>query len=114
MARDDYLEHLASVPLFSQCSKAQLREIARVADELTVKAGTVLARQGDVGRELFVIVNGTASVTRDGQPVATIGQGGFVGELAVIAHVPEKRDRNCRVRPRPAGVDAQRPEPVAR
>ena len=88
MARDEYLQHLAAVPLFSKCSNAQLKEIGRVADELTVKAGTVLTRQGDVGRELFVIVNGTASVTRDGQPIATIGKGGFVGELAVIAHVP--------------------------
>jgi CRP/FNR family transcriptional regulator, cyclic AMP receptor protein len=88
MARDEYLEHLAAVPLFSKCSNAQLKEIGRVADELTVKAGTVLTHQGDVGRELFVIVNGTASVSRDGQPIATISKGGFVGELAVIAHVP--------------------------
>jgi CRP/FNR family transcriptional regulator, cyclic AMP receptor protein len=88
MARDEYLEHLAAVPLFSKCSNSQLKEIGRVADELTVKAGTVLTRQGEVGRELFVIVNGTASVTRDGQPIATISKGGFVGELAVIAHVP--------------------------
>ena len=49
MARDEYLEHLAAVPLFSRCSKSQLQEIGRVADELTVKAGTVLARQGDIG-----------------------------------------------------------------
>jgi CRP/FNR family transcriptional regulator, cyclic AMP receptor protein len=88
MARDEYLEHLAAVPLFSRCSKGQLQEIGRVADELTVKAGTVLARQGDIGRELFVIVDGTASVSRDGELVATIGKGGFVGELAVIARVP--------------------------
>ncbi len=88
MARDEYLDHLAAVPLFAHCTKAQLQEIGRVADELRVSPGTILARQGDVGSELFVIIDGTAAVTRDGQPVATVGRGGFVGELAVLARVP--------------------------
>jgi CRP/FNR family transcriptional regulator, cyclic AMP receptor protein len=85
MARADYLQHLASVPIFAQCNKQQLQEIGKVADELTVPAGTVLTRQGEAALELFVIIDGTASVTRDGQPVATVGRDGFVGELGVIA-----------------------------
>jgi CRP/FNR family cyclic AMP-dependent transcriptional regulator len=88
VAREEYLEHLAAVPLFSHCSTAQLREIARVADEITVRPGTVLTRQGDVGVELFVIIEGTATVSRDGEQVATVGRGGVVGELAVLAHTP--------------------------
>ncbi len=88
MARDEYLQHLAAVPLFSHCSKQQLQEIGRVADELRVPAGKVLTRQGDVAFELFVLINGTATVTRDGQDIATVGPGGFVGELAVIARTP--------------------------
>ncbi len=88
MARDTYLQHLAAVPIFAGCSRRELQEIARVADELTVPEGTVLARQGAVGSELFVIVEGTAKVTRDNEPVATVGPGGFVGELAVLARVP--------------------------
>ena len=87
MARDEYLDHLKTVPLFSRCDKAQLREIGKVADELTVKAGTVLMREGQIGRELFLIIEGTADVARDSQVVATIGPGDFVGELSVIAHV---------------------------
>jgi CRP/FNR family transcriptional regulator, cyclic AMP receptor protein len=88
MARDEYLQNLAAVPLFSRCSTAQLREIARVADELTVGPTTVLTRQGDIGVELFVIISGEATVTRDGQTIATIGAGDFVGELAVITRQP--------------------------
>jgi CRP/FNR family transcriptional regulator, cyclic AMP receptor protein len=88
MARDEYLGHLAAVPLFSHCSKAELKEVGKVADEVTVPAGTVLARQGAVAFELFVIVSGTATVTRDGRKIATVGPGGFVGELAVIARTP--------------------------
>ncbi len=88
MARDEYLEHLAAVPLFARCTKAQLQEIGRVADELNLPAGSVLTRQGDVGSQLFVIVGGTASVTRDDQLVATVGKGDFVGELAVLGRIP--------------------------
>jgi CRP/FNR family cyclic AMP-dependent transcriptional regulator len=88
VARDEYLDHLAAVPLFSKCDKGQLREIGRVADELTVHAGTTLTKQGDIGLELFLIIEGTAEVVRNGAPVATLGRGDFVGELAVIAQVP--------------------------
>lgn len=88
MARDSYLEHIAAVPIFSHCTRRQLQEIARVADELTVAEGAVLARQGAVGSELFVIIEGTVKVTRDDQLVATVGPGGVVGELAVLARAP--------------------------
>jgi CRP/FNR family transcriptional regulator, cyclic AMP receptor protein len=88
MARDVSLHHLASVPLFSDCTKRQLQEIGRVATEVNLPAGKVLARQGEVGRELFILLDGTASVTRDGQRVATRTAGDVVGELAVISHRP--------------------------
>ena len=88
MAREEYLQHLASVPLFSKCTKTQLEEIGEVATELILPAGKVLARQGDVGFEMFILLDGTASVTRDGQRVATLTAGDVVGELAVISGHP--------------------------
>jgi CRP-like cAMP-binding protein len=88
VARDSYLEHIAAVPIFAGCTRRQLQEIGRVADELTVAEGTVLARQGAVGSELFIIIDGTAAVTRDDQLVAKVGPGAFLGELAVLARVP--------------------------
>jgi CRP-like cAMP-binding protein len=88
MARDEYLQQLASVPLFSKCTKKQLQEIGRVATELDLPAGKVLARQGEFGFEMFILLEGTASVTRDGRRVATLGAGDVVGELAVISGCP--------------------------
>ena len=85
MALDEYLQCLASVPVFSKCTKKQLQEISKVATELLLPAGRVLARQGEVGVEVFILLDGTASVTRDGQPVATLTGGDFVGELAVLS-----------------------------
>jgi CRP/FNR family cyclic AMP-dependent transcriptional regulator len=88
MARDALLQHLASVPLFSNCTKRQLQEIGMVATQMKLPAGKVLARQGEAGLELFILLDGTASVTRDGQRVATRTAGDVVGELAVLSHRP--------------------------
>jgi CRP/FNR family transcriptional regulator, cyclic AMP receptor protein len=88
MALDEYLQCLASVPVFSKCTKKQLQEIGGVATELVLPAGRILARQGEVGLEVFMILDGTASVTRDGRHVATLTAGDFVGELAVLSSHP--------------------------
>ena len=83
-----YLDHLASVPLFSACSKRELQKIAKASDELTIPAGKVLVEQGDTGRECFVLVSGTASVKRGTRKVATLGPGDCVGELSLLDHGP--------------------------
>jgi CRP/FNR family transcriptional regulator, cyclic AMP receptor protein len=88
MARDEFLQHLASVPLFSNCTKRQLQEIGTVATQVILPAGKVLVRQGEPGLDLFILVEGTASVTRDGRRVATRAAGDVVGELAVMSHHP--------------------------
>jgi CRP/FNR family cyclic AMP-dependent transcriptional regulator len=88
MALDEHLQCLASVPVFSKCTKKQLQEIGEVATELILPAGKVLARQGDIGFEVFMLLDGTASVTRDGQHVATLTAGDVVGELAVLSGHP--------------------------
>ena len=88
MPRDEFLRHLASVPLFSNCTKRQLQEIGRVGTPMHLPAGKVLAREGGAGLELFILLDGTASVTRDGRRVATRTACDIVGELAVISHHP--------------------------
>ncbi len=88
MARDEYLQCLASVPVFSKCTKKQLQEIGEVATELLLPGGKVLTREGEVGFEVFMLLDGTASVTRSGAHVATLTAGDFVGELAVLSGHP--------------------------
>ncbi len=88
MIRDGYLRHLGSVPLFSNCTKGELQEIGKVADELILPVGKVLATQGKVGFEMFILLAGTAAVNRDGQRVATVTAGDVVGELAVLSGRP--------------------------
>ena len=79
---------LATVPLFSGCSKKELKTIATLADEIDLRKGKVLTRQGAPGREFFVLLEGTVEVVRDGKRVATLGEGDFFGELALISNIP--------------------------
>jgi len=88
MARDEYLKHLASIPLFSECTKKELQEIGKLATEIEIPAGREFIKAGDYAQEMSVIVKGTAVVTRGGQKVATLGPGDVVGELALLQHRP--------------------------
>jgi CRP/FNR family cyclic AMP-dependent transcriptional regulator len=89
MARKkDYLEHLTRVPMFSACSKKDLEQIGRQADEVTFEAGQHLMTEGEVGREFFVIMDGAAELSRSGRRLGTIGAGDFVGELALLDRAP--------------------------
>jgi hypothetical protein len=84
MTRDGTLQALRSVKLFSQCSKRELRTIARLCVGATRGEGSVLTTEGSVGRECFVIVDGEAAVQIDGRIVAAVGPGDCVGELALL------------------------------
>jgi CRP/FNR family transcriptional regulator, cyclic AMP receptor protein len=88
MARNKHLDHLAAVPLFAACSRKELQHVAKASDEIKLAEGAVLCQQGDVGREAFVIIEGTAAVKRGGRKVATLGPGTCVGELALLDHGP--------------------------
>lgn len=88
MARDTWLDHLAQVPLFAECDKRQLQQVAAATIELSVEPGKVLVREGDAGHECFIIVSGTATVTSDGKTIANIGPGAVVGELAPLSGLP--------------------------
>jgi CRP/FNR family transcriptional regulator, cyclic AMP receptor protein len=88
MARDTYLDHLASVPLFSACSRKDLQKIAKASDEVSLDGGRVIVEEGTTGHEAYVIVSGEAVVEKNGQEVATLGDGDHFGELALLDQGP--------------------------
>ncbi len=79
---------LARVPLFAGLSKKELAQVGSIADELDFQAGKTLIREGEPGREFFVLLEGRAEVTRDGETIATHGAGGFFGEIALLHELP--------------------------
>jgi len=82
------VEMLQRVPLFAHCSKKELAEVAALADELQLEEGRELTREGKLGREFFVIVEGEVVVRRKGKKVATSGAGDFIGEMSLVTGRP--------------------------
>jgi len=75
---------LKSIPLFAPLSRKELALVAQHADEVDVPAGEVLAREGEVAHEFFVIKSGTATVTQGGEAVNHLGPGDFFGEIGLL------------------------------
>ena len=87
-SRNAKVELLRDVSLFSACSNRELARIASLADEIEVPEGRVLIRQGEPGREFFVIVEGKAKVSARGRRAKTLGPGAGVGELSLLDQGP--------------------------
>jgi CRP/FNR family transcriptional regulator, cyclic AMP receptor protein len=81
---DAKIDLLRKLPLFSELSRAELRTVAALADELEVPAGTALTVEGETGREFFVLVEGVATVDVDGVTVRTLVAGDFLGEISLL------------------------------
>ncbi len=89
------LKHLRYSPLFSSCSSKDLEKIAKAGDRITFEKGEVLTKQGDPGKEAFIILSGKATVKRSGKKVATISTGSVVGELSLLDHGPRTATVTC-------------------
>jgi len=85
---DRRVELIRGLPLFELCSKRDLRRIAALADERELDAGTELIREGEPGREFYVVVEGEIDVRRGTRRVAQLGAGSFVGEIALLSRSP--------------------------
>ncbi len=76
---------LQGIPLFESLPRDQRRVVAQHADEIDVDEGTDLVRQGEFAYEFFVIESGGAEVLRDGEHIADLGPGDFLGEMGIVS-----------------------------
>ena len=88
MARDSKIDQLSQVRLFSAFNKKELGLIARASDEVSVPAGKELVKEGSPGHEFFLILEGECSVRREGRHIATLKDGDYFGELALLDRAP--------------------------
>ncbi len=86
--RDSKVDAIAHVPLFSRCSRGELKKIAQIADEVDLPAGKTLMTEGARGREFFVLIEGTADVRSNTRLLPSLGPGDFFGEIALITEHP--------------------------
>ena len=88
LGKNAKIDLLKRVPLFSGCSKSELGALALTADELDLRNGYVLTREGQPGREFFVLVEGTVEVTQKGKRIGELGAGDWLGEIALLTKGP--------------------------
>ena len=88
-ADDGQVRVLSELGLFEGCSPDQLGSLASFVSITEDAVGDTLCRQGMVGREFFVVVDGEAVVMIDGIEVGTMGPGCGFAEIALLA--PEGR-----------------------
>jgi CRP-like cAMP-binding protein len=88
LTKNEKVALLERVPLFAACTRAELVEVAILADEREAPAGERLTEEGRRGREFFVLVEGTVAVRRGGGLLAELGAGDWFGEIAILTHRP--------------------------
>ena len=86
--KDKRLDKLSDVTMFRALSRKELETLGRSADTVDVAAGSTLVKEGEVGREFFVVLSGEVSVVAGGKEVAVLGEGEWFGELAIIDPAP--------------------------
>jgi CRP/FNR family cyclic AMP-dependent transcriptional regulator len=82
------VELLSGVSLFSACNRGELSRLAALLEEIDVPKGKVLTREGEPGWEFFVVAEGRAKAAIRGRKVASVGPGGFFGEMSLLDQGP--------------------------
>ncbi|HEX4688362.1 MAG TPA: MFS transporter, partial [Nocardioides sp.] len=88
IARDEDLDLLRTVTVFDPLPLPALEQLAAGLRPRHASAGELLYQQGDQADGCFVIEQGSAEVLGDGRPIATVGRGELVGEIALLRRVP--------------------------
>lgn len=96
-ARLEWREKVRAIPAFAGLGPSELDLVLAKLVEHHFERGEVLMRQGDPGDRFYVIVGGRVEVlvagaaadpAGPGERVATLGEGQYVGEIALLLDVP--------------------------
>ena len=79
---------LAGVALFDGFNQAQLSQVADLGQRVDVASGSEIADQGRIGKECWVVVEGTANIIMNGEFITSVGAGSMIGEMALLEHRP--------------------------
>ncbi|PYN07309.1 MAG: hypothetical protein DME02_12400 [Candidatus Rokuibacteriota bacterium] len=86
--QDDKIARLEEVPLLEECSRKQLKAVAKITEVVEVPAETVLARQGDTGHEFYLIMDGSARVELPARRRTRLKPGDYFGEMSLLDGEP--------------------------
>jgi CRP-like cAMP-binding protein len=78
------------------------------AHAIVVPEGTVLFRDGELGDEMYAVIDGEIEIVKHGRRIEAIGPGGIVGEMAVVDGSPRSADAIARLESRLSRIDRPR------
>ena len=78
------VDSLREVPLFADLSRRDLKRVADSMKEMSFAAGQEVVAEGKSGVGFFVILDGSARVSQDGEERGLLTAGDFFGEMALI------------------------------
>jgi CRP/FNR family cyclic AMP-dependent transcriptional regulator len=84
----DVTEALSNVPLFRGIKPKELKRLSAMMQERAFSEGDAITVEGKSGVGFFVIEDGNATVSVDGEIVRTLGPGEFFGEISLIDSGP--------------------------
>lgn len=91
-------ENIGDASLFAACPAAERELLTSLRVPMRVAAGNDVVAQGDYGATIGVILEGQASVWRDGEHLADLNAGDCFGELALLAPPSDAGLRTATVR----------------
>jgi len=98
---DEKLELLKRTPLLAGLGRKDIEEVGRLVDEVDLRAGYVLMREGDIGREFFVIIDVQVRIDQGGRQIWMMGLGQVLGDIALVTERPrtatETTETACRL-----------------
>jgi CRP-like cAMP-binding protein len=88
MTTEEKVQLLRNLPGFQNAEESALVALADNAQEFRFTSGQVIAREGQMGTGMYLILEGRIGVVRHGVQVDTSGPGEFIGELSPLSQTP--------------------------